>query len=57
MSRKQILTTGAILWAAVGVAVTVHLAAGDLVVPAIVGTVGGSWIAIRRPRRKLHETA
>jgi hypothetical protein len=57
MSRKQILTAGAILWAAVGVAVIVHLAAGDLVVPAVVGIVGASWMAIRRPRRKLLEAA
>jgi hypothetical protein len=57
MSRNQILTTGAILWAAVAVDVIVHLAAGDLVVPAVIGTVGASWMVIRRPRRKLLETA
>jgi hypothetical protein len=57
MSRNQILTTGAILWAAVGVDVIVHLALGDLVVPAIIGIVGTSWVAIRLPGRKLPETA
>jgi len=57
MSRNQILTAGAILWAAVAVDVIVHLALGDLVVPAIIGIVGTSWVAIRRPRRKLTETA
>jgi hypothetical protein len=57
MSRNQILGTGAILWAAVAVDVIVHLSAGDLVVPGIVGIVGASWVAIRRPRRKLAETA
>ena len=57
MSRNQILTGGAILWAAVAVDVIVHLALGDLVVPAIIGIVGTSWVAIRRPRRKLPETA
>ena len=57
MSRNQILTTGAILWAAVAVDVIVHLALGDLVVPAIIGIVGTSWAAIRRPRRKMAETA
>ena len=57
MSRNQILTAGAILWAAVAVDVIVHLALGDLVVPAIIGIVGTSWVAIRRPGRKLPETA
>jgi hypothetical protein len=57
MSRNQILGTGAILWAVVAVEVIVHLAVGDLVVPAVTMIVGVSWVAIRRPRRKLPEPA
>jgi hypothetical protein len=57
MSRNQILGAGAILWAVVAVDVMVHLAAGDLVVPAATVIVGVSWVAIRRPRRKLPEPA
>lgn len=57
MSRNKILWTGAILWVAVAVDVIVHLALGDLVVPAIIGIVGASWMAIRRPRSKLPEMA
>ena len=57
MSRNQIRGAGAILWAAVAVDAMVHLAAGDLVVPAAMTIVGVSWVAIRRPRRKLPETA
>lgn len=57
MSRNKILWTGAILWVAVAVDVIVHLALGDLVVPAIIGIVGASWMAIRRPWSKLPEMA
>ena len=57
MSRYKILWTGAILWVVVAVDVIVHLSAGDLVVPAVIGIVGGSWVAIRRPRRKLPQAA
>ena len=57
MSRNQTLTTGAILWTAVAVDVIAHLALGDLVVPATIGIVGASLVAMRRPRRKLPETA
>jgi len=57
MSRNQIRGAGAILWAVVAVDAMVHLAAGDLVVPAAMTIVGVSWVAIRWPRRKLPEPA
>jgi hypothetical protein len=57
MSRNQIIGAGAVLWAAVAIDVIVHLALCDLVVPAIIGIVGASWVAVRRPRRKVAETA
>jgi hypothetical protein len=57
MSRNQIIGAGAILWAVVGLDVIVHLAAGDLLVPAALGIVGTSWVAIRRATRKLPEAA
>jgi hypothetical protein len=57
MSRNQIRGAGAILWAVVAVDAMVHLAAGDLVVPAAMMIVGVSWVAIRWPRRKLPEPA
>lgn len=56
MSRNQILATGAILWAVVAVDAIVHIASGDWIAPVIMGIIGVSWVAIRRPRPALRET-
>jgi hypothetical protein len=47
MSRKTIIVLGAISWA-IAIAIGVlHLLAGDLVVPAIMVVVAGTWLTLR----------
>jgi hypothetical protein len=57
MTRNKILAAGTILWGIVAVDAIIHLASGDWTVPAIVGFAGVLWVAIRRPRPGLAETA
>jgi hypothetical protein len=53
MSRKLILVTGALLWTLVALDVVIHMAIGDLLVPAVIGIIGVSWLAVRRPHLRL----
>jgi hypothetical protein len=53
MSRKLILVTGALLWTLVALDVLIHMAVGDLLVPAVIGIIGVSWVAVRRPHLRL----
>jgi hypothetical protein len=53
MSRKLILVTGALLWTLVALDVVIHVAIGDLLVPAVIGIIGLSWLAVRRPHLRL----
>ena len=48
MSRTFLLVSGTICWAVAGADAAVHLAAGDLLVPAVMGAIFIVWIGLRR---------
>jgi hypothetical protein len=48
MSRNVILVLGAISWTAAAVVAILHLASGDLVVPAAMGFALVAWVTVRR---------
>ncbi len=48
MSRNTILILGVICWSVAAVDAIVHLAAGDVLVPAVMGSLFVLWIGLRR---------
>jgi hypothetical protein len=48
MSRNVLLVFGAICWTGAAADAAFHLAAGDLLVPAVMGFAFVAWVAIRR---------
>jgi hypothetical protein len=48
MSRNVLLVFGAICWTGAAADAALHLAAGDLLVPAVMGFAFVAWVAIRR---------
>ena len=58
MSRNFILAMGALLWGLAALEAFVHLAEGDLMTPAVMGSaaiIGVAWIAMRWARRETPE--
>ena len=48
MSRNVILVLGVISWTVAAVVAILHLASGDLVVPAAMGLAIAAWVTVRR---------
>lgn len=57
MSRNRILAIGALLWALTAADAIVHLATGDLFVPAGMAVIAGAWVVLRRPGWRLAEAS
>jgi hypothetical protein len=53
MSRNRILAIGALLWALTAVDAIVHLATGNLFVPAGMAVIAVAWVVVRRPSWRL----
>jgi hypothetical protein len=56
MSRTFLFVSGAICWTVAAVDAAVHLAAGDLLVPAVMGAIFVVWIGLRRHQLALART-
>lgn len=48
MSRNKVLIYGVICWSVAAIDAAVHLASGDVVVPAAMGLTFAVWVSLRR---------
>ena len=47
MNRQAVIVTGLISWSLVAIVASLHLLAGDVLVPIAMAVVAAGWVAIR----------